>query len=219
MCVFNAQDHSASFLLKWEITPSLSLFPGKYHQPGGSNKTRWWHGAGTSQIVKPVIYVVGKRPACPLYVLTRPPDFFNLLLFVLISCAKILHLTLEQFGVSMVWCQAVLRGFLLGAAGSFASVPMDLALFPTVSSFLLPIVERVINLGGVGCSDAPANPSMFLVALFCFCTEEIISLKLSLITGAVLVSMPVSPGSVGETLKSTGSTKFCAAPSGAPTLL
>jgi hypothetical protein len=45
----------------------------------------------------------------------------------------------------------------------------------------------VINFGGGGCSAAPAIPSLFLDALFCLCTEAIISLKLSLITGAALV--------------------------------
>jgi hypothetical protein len=111
---------------------------------------------------------------------------------------------------------AVLGGFF--CAGSFATVPKDLVLFPTVSSFLPPRVEREITLGDVGCPDVPADPSMFFSALTCFCPEEIISLKVSLIAGAVLVSMTASSGSVVEILKSTGSTRFCPMTSGAPTL-
>ena len=97
---------------------------------------------------------------------------------------------------------AVLGGFLLRRF--IRHVPKDLVLFPTVSSFLPPRVEREITLGGVGCPDVPADPSMFFSDLTCFCPEEIISLKVSLIAGAVLVSMTASSGSVGEILKING---------------
>ncbi len=92
-------------------------------------------------------------------------------------------------------------------------MPKDLALLPTMVSFVLSSrVERVINFGGGGCSNLPDVPSMLLLELFCLCTEATISLKLSLIAGVELVAIVTSAEPAIEMLEYVCSRGLCSTP-------
>jgi hypothetical protein len=72
-----------------------------------------------------------------------------------------------------------------------------------MDSFVLSSrVERVINFDAGGCSDLFGAPSALLSELFFLRTEEIISLKLSLITGAELVAIVTPADATIGTLES-----------------
>ncbi len=71
-------------------------------------------------------------------------------------------------------------------------MPKDLAFLPMESFVLSSRVKKVINFDGGGCSNFFDAPSTLLLELFCLCTEETISLKLSLMAGAELVVIVAS---------------------------